>query len=117
MVITATDVAEAPTVATGNAEIEVDEMNGGCYIGLGNIAGTAAGDCPVDDNVNDENLYKKQDDDANDGVLRWELTGPDRRLFEFSTPGNGIGRRVHFRTRLTTKILRTLAETTYITLR
>ena len=97
VVITATDVPEAPTVATGNAEIEVDEMSGGCYIGLGNGAGMEAGDCPVDDNVSDENLYKKQDDDENDGVHGWELRGPDRSLFEFSTPENGIGRRVHFR--------------------
>ena len=97
VVITATDVPEAPTVARGNAEIEVDEMNGSCYIGLGNRAGAAAGDCLVDDNVSDENLYKKQDDDENDGVRRWELRGPDRSLFEFSTPDDGIGRRIHFR--------------------
>ena len=97
VLITATDVPEAPTVATGIAEIEVDEMNGGCYIGLGNRAGMAAGDCPVDDNVSEENLYKKQDDDENDGVLRWELMGPDSSVFQFSTPNDGIGRRVHFR--------------------
>ena len=97
VVITASDVPEAPKVTTGNAVIEVVEMNADCYIGLGNRAGTAAGDCPVDDNVSDENLYKKQDDDANDGVRRWELSGPDRSLFQFSTPADGIGRRVHFR--------------------
>ena len=91
--VIATDVPEAPRVTEGNAEIEVDEMNSAteCYVGLGNTKGA---DCEVTPNT--ENLYKKSDDDANDGVLRWELIGPDSGLFQFSTPGDGIGRRVHF---------------------
>ena len=35
VVITASDVPEAPKVTTGNAVIEVVEMNADCYIGLG----------------------------------------------------------------------------------
>ena len=61
-------------------------------------------DDDVDANTPDEmglrednpNLYKKEDDDRNDAP-RWELNGTDGSLFQFSTPADGIGRRIHFR--------------------
>ena len=94
--ITAIDVREAPRVTEGNAEIEIDEMNSynDRYVGLGNMEDENTG--VVTKNSDPENLYKKEDDDADDGVLGWELRGPDSSLFRFSTADGGIGRRVHF---------------------
>ncbi len=91
--ITATDVNEAPRVTAGNAELSVDEAdssNDDSYTGL-----------PTDDDGtnDDSNLYIRSEDDVVDRAS-WPdnpIPGPDGALFEYSTPGDGIGRRLHFK--------------------
>ena len=36
-------------------------------------------------------------DDDNVDAARWSISGPDGGLFEYSTPVDGIGRRLHFK--------------------
>ena len=94
----------------GMAEISIPELNGD-FIGLPNPVPPADdpdGDAvdanyPVEDVAvpgfngdPDMNLYKREEEDSNDG-LRWELEGDDGALFRFTTPHDGIGRRIHFR--------------------
>ena len=105
VVITVTDVNEAPKVTDGNSIIKVDEMNeskepkdnGQYYIGLGNtISDTAP--YTVNKNANKENYYKKYDEDPVDSH-DWPdnlIPGPDGQWFEYSTPDDGISRRLHF---------------------
>ena len=101
--ITATDVNEAPSVSSGMAEMSVDEIDSSKkdtditkYVGLGyEIVSEATEQTPIAGNPN---LYQRSDVDAND-VATWPepISGPDGRLFEYSTPGNSIGRRLHFK--------------------
>ncbi len=77
VVITATDVNEAPSIVSGNSEIFIFEGD--------ELSATTS-----------QNLYTKSDPDRNDAP-RWELNGDDGNLFQLSTPEDGIGRRIHFR--------------------
>ena len=74
--VTATDVNEAPVV-TGMAEITVAENSD-----------LAAAD----------SLYKVNDDDIDD-YSTWSILGPDKSLFEYSVPSDGIGRVLHFKSK------------------
>ena len=77
VVITATDVNEAPSIVSGDSEIFIYEGD----------------ELPA---TTTYNLYTKEDPDRNDAP-RWELNGDDGALFQLSTPADGIGRRIHFR--------------------
>ena len=104
--ITATDVDEAPGVTGGMAELSVCEVNSTpaegatAYVGLGLVAEDCA---PVDldgqdgTDTNNDNLYHRTEEDIVDRAT-WPapIAGPDGHLFEYSTPDNGIGRRLHF---------------------
>ena len=100
-----TDVNEAPKVTDGYSIIQVKEMNeskelkdnGQYYIGLGNEALDAA-PYTVTKNANNKNYYKKEDEDPVDSH-DWPdnlIPGPDGQWFEYSTPTDGISRRLHF---------------------
>ena len=106
VVVTVTDVAEAPKVSDGYAIIPVNEMNsskepsdnGQYYIGLGNTADLDTMPYTVTEHANTQNYYKVSDEDTVDSH-RWPddpITGPDGGLFEYSTPLDGISRRLHF---------------------
>ena len=104
--ITAYDVNEAPSVtAPGMAELSVNEVDSSKkdddvtkYVGLGYELTDA--DPPVKQLIPDPapNLYHWSEDDNVDSP-RWPepISGPDGALFEYSTPGDGIGRRLHFK--------------------
>ena len=105
VVITVTDVNEAPKVIDGYSIIQVDEMNeskepkdnGQYYIGLGNTALEVA-PYTITENANKQNYYKKEDEDPVDSH-DWPdnlIPGPDGQWFEYSTPDDGISRRLHF---------------------
>ena len=105
VVITVTDINEAPKVTDGYSIIQVNEMNeskkstdnGQYYIGLGNTASEAS-PYTVTENANQQNYYKVSDEDPVDSH-RWPdnfVPGPDGRWFEYSTPQDGISRRLHF---------------------
>ena len=105
VVVTVTDVEEAPKVTDGYAIIQVHEMNsskepsdnGQYYVGLGNTA-LAESPFTVTENANTQNYYKVSDEDPVDSH-RWPdnaVPGPDGRFFEYSTPDDGISRRLHF---------------------
>ena len=105
--ITATDVNEAPRITAGFFELVIDEENSvtGDFIGLPNPDTQVPGaedpdypDGPNNENYRgdpDKNLYQKTNEDADDAPS-WRLDGPDASHFKFSTPGDGIGRRIHF---------------------
>ena len=107
VVITVTDVEEAPKVTDGYSVIQVNEMNeskkmsdgGHYYIGLGNIADLTVDAGTITTNANNQNYYKVSDEDLVDSH-RWpespKIPGPDGEWFEYSTPDDGISRRVHF---------------------
>ena len=108
VVITVTDVNEAPKVIDGYSFIQVNEMNeskestdgADYYIGLGNTRNdnnTAedTSDDTVNDNANKQNYYQKMDQDPVDSH-DWTIAGPDGRWFEYSSPADGISRRLHF---------------------
>ena len=104
VIITATDVNEAPSVtAPGMAELSVNEVDSSKkdddvtkYVGLGYELTDA--DPPVKQLISDTppNLYHREDDDNVDAA-RWSISGPDGGLFEYSTPEDGIGRKLHFK--------------------
>ena len=107
VIITATDVNEEPSVtAPGMAELSelsVNEVDSSKkdddvtkYVGLGYEL--TDGDPPVKQLIADNppNLYHREDDDNVDAA-NWSISGPDGGLFEYSTPGDGIGRRLHFK--------------------
>ena len=96
---------EAPKVIDGYSIIQVDEMNeskelkdnGQYYIGLGNTALEVA-PYTITENANKQNYYKKEDEDPVDSH-DWPdnlIPGPDGQWFEYSTPDDGISRRLHF---------------------
>ena len=95
--ITATDVNEAPGV-TGMAELlvsEADSSDSNSYMGLG--LGLADDGTTVE--PNDTNLYKRDEEDVIDRA-QWDdspVPGVDGDLFQYSTPADGIGRRLHFK--------------------
>ena len=101
VIITATDVNEAPKIIDGMAELSVNEVDSSKkdtdvtkYVGLGyEIAQGAAVQSRIE---GAPNLYHRYEDDNVDSAT-WSISGPDRRLFEHSTPGDGIGRRLHFK--------------------
>ena len=104
VVITVTDVNEAPKVTDGYSIIQVNEMNesketkdgAAYYIGLGNE--DADNDGVVDEEYNKQNYYRKYDEDLVDSH-DWPdnlIPGPDGRWFRYSTPTDGISRRLHF---------------------
>ena len=115
VVITVTDVNEAPKVTDGYAIIQVNEVNSSkestdgadYYIGLGNVSNTNNSPEDTSDDTVDEggeesgtkqNYYKKDDEDPVDSH-RWPdnpIPGPDGRWFEYSSPVDGISRRLHF---------------------
>ncbi len=105
--IIATDVNEAPRVVSGMAEISINELDEGDFIGLPNPLANDPGDNPADPDYPtsteanyhgdpDMNLYKREDEDSNESHT-WELKGDDSALFQFGTPHDGIGRRIFFR--------------------
>ena len=104
VIITATDVNEAPNVTRpGMAELSVNEVDSSKkdddvtkYVGLGYELTDA--DPPVKQLIADNppNLYHREDDDNVDAA-RWSISGPDGELFEYSTPEDGIGRKLHFK--------------------
>ena len=101
VIITATDVNEAPKITDGMAELSVNEVDSSKkdtdvtkYVGLGYeiVQGTA-----VQSLIEGApNLYHRDEDDNVDSAT-WSISGADWRLFEHSTPGDGIGRRLHFK--------------------
>ena len=113
VVITVTDVNERPKVVDGYSFIQVNEMNeskeptdgADYYIGLGNtrnINGTAedTSDDTVNKDDNKQNYYQKNDEDPVDSH-DWTIANPsgmypDGRWFEYSSPPDGISRRLHF---------------------
>ena len=100
--ITATNVDEAPGVTDGMAELSVNEVNStnkNFYVGLGYVLTPGDGGDPatVDLAVGNPNLYHRTEEDILDRAFWPEpIAGPDGHLFEYSTPDNGIGRRIHF---------------------
>ena len=100
--ITATDVEEAPEVVRGSSEITINESNSTAMAGEVKFVplGYALND--DDDQVMDEtnpNLYHREEEDLVDRAT-WPddpIPGPDGHLFEYSVPGDGIGRRLHFK--------------------
>ena len=103
VIITVTDVNEAPKVTAGKSIIQVDEADSNkdiadgadYYIGLGNERDTTD-TAVVNEEANTENYYRKSDEDPVDSHT-WTLVGPDGALFEYSTPTDGISRRLHFK--------------------
>ena len=94
--IKATDVEEAPRVSSGARELIVDEQNGNVYRGLD--FAIADGIEPAEDQVAGvSNLYLRTEEDLID-VQIWPepISGDDGALFEYSTPDDSIGRRIHF---------------------
>ena len=103
--ITATHVNDAPKVTDGLAEISINEVDSSKkdsnvtkFVGLGYmLAGTAPSQTMVMDSA-DPNLYHRSDEDRVDrGIWPEPIAGPDGALFEYSTPDDGIGRRLHFK--------------------
>ncbi len=98
--ITATDVDEAPGVKDGMAELSVCEVNDGAYVGLGYNTEDCALATTTENamGMNNYNLYHRSEEDLLDRA-EWPepIAGPDGSLFEYSVPGNGIGRRLHFK--------------------
>ena len=101
VIITATDVNEAPKITDGMAELSVNEVDSSKkdtdvtkYVGLGyEIAQGAAVQSLIE---GAPNLYHRDEDDNVDSAT-WSISGADRLLFEHSTPADGIGRRLHFK--------------------
>ena len=100
--ITATNVDEAPGVTDGMAELSVNEVNSTAkddvvtkYVGLGYVVLEDATEQTL--LTTNPNLYHRTEEDILDRAFWPEpLAGPDGDLFEYSTPDNGIGRRIHF---------------------
>ena len=100
--IKATDVEEAPRVIAGARELSVNEADSSKkdpnvtkYVGLGyEIADGATEQTLIAD---DPTLYLRIEEDLVD-VQIWPepIAGPDGDLFEYSTPDDSIGRRLHF---------------------
>ena len=101
--ITAIDVNDAPKVTDGLAEISIDEVNSSKkdsdvtkFVGLGyEVAASATTQTLI---ATKPNLYHRSDEDRVDrGIWPEPIAGPDGALFEYSTPDDGIGRRLHFK--------------------
>ena len=96
VIITATDVNEAPTV-TGMAELMVNEADSGKknrYVGLGS---TEDEDGNITENSTITNVYRRSEEDAVDRAIWPEpIAGDDGHLFEYSVHTDGISRRLHF---------------------
>ena len=102
--ITAANVDEAPGVTDGMAELSVNEVKSTAmdsdvtkYVGLGYELNDDDNPTAMQLSVSNPNLYHRTEEDILDRAFWPEpLAGPDGHLFEYSTPGNGIGRRIHF---------------------
>ena len=102
--ITAKNVDEAPGVTDGMAELSVNEVNSTAkdddvtkYVGLGYVLAGPDGNQTMELADGNPNLYHRTEEDILDRAFWPEpLAGPDGQLFEYSTPDNGIGRRIHF---------------------
>ena len=102
--ITATNVDEAPWISEGAAELSVCEVDSDDdnFVGLGlnRDANCQAVDSDDDGNTdtNNDNRYRRTEEDFVDRAVWPEpIGGPDGSLFEYSTPGDGIGRNLHFK--------------------
>ncbi len=101
--ITASDVNDAPKVTDGLTEIFINEVDSSKkdsdvtkFVGLGYILTGMSPDQAMD--TDNPNLYHRDDEDRVDrGVWPEPIAGPDGALFEYSTPDDGIGRRLHFK--------------------
>ena len=100
--ITANNVDEAPTISEGAAELPINEVNSTAddddatkFVGLGYEVNDQGAVVMSDDNPN---LYHRSEEDTIDRAI-WPdpIGGPDGHLFEYSTPEDGIGRRIHFK--------------------
>ena len=101
--ITATDVEEAPWISEGEAELsvcEVDSDDSSSFVSLGynTVDCVAMLDDEEDMVANSNNRYRRTEEDSVDRA-EWPepIGGPDGHLFEYSTPGDGIGRNLHFK--------------------
>ena len=101
--VTATQVNDAPRISDGAAEISINEVNSSKkdtdvtkFVGLGYEVLT--GETAQTLMSNNPNLYHRSDEDRVDrGIWPEPIAGPDGRLFEYSIPDDGIGRRLHFK--------------------
>ena len=102
--ITAANVDEAPGVTGGMAELSVNEVistkkddDATKYVGLGYELTPNADPAAIRMIAHNPNLYHRTEEDVLDRAS-WPapIAGDDGALFEYSTPGNGIGRRIHF---------------------
>ena len=102
--ITAEDVDEAPGVTGGMAELSVNEVSSTKkdddvtkYVGLGYELTPDADTAAVRMIAHNPTLYHRTEEDVLDRAS-WPapIAGDDGALFEYSTPDNGIGRRIHF---------------------
>ena len=102
--VTATDVNDAPKVTDGLAEISINEVDSGKmdsdvtkFVALGKMIDPSDANAVIDDTTN-PNLYHRDDEDRVDrGIWPEPIAGADGALFEYSTPTDGIGRRLHFK--------------------
>ena len=102
--VTATNVNDAPRISDGAPEISINEVNSSKkdtdvtkFVGLGYEL-TDADPPEMQFDPTNPNLYHRSDEDRVDrGIWPEPLAGPDGRLFEYSIPDDGIGRRLHFK--------------------
>ena len=100
--ITATDVNDAPKVTDGLVEISIDDeqQDGQRAPSSWALATSWMVPSTTDDHMTrtNPNLYHRSDEDRVDrGIWPEPIAGPDGALFEYSTPEDGIGRRLHFK--------------------
>lgn len=100
--ITATDVEEAPWISEGAAELSVCEVDSDddSFVGLGYDTANCVADLDGNGDMvdNNDNRYRRTEEDSVDRAIWPEpIGGDDGHLFEFSTPGDGIGRNLHFK--------------------
>ena len=102
--IIASNVNEAPRIVSGMAEISINELDDGSFIGLPRPVPPDNVDTDYPAATSDQgyrgdpamNLYQWEDQDSNESPT-WSVAGADRALFRLDTPDDGIGRRLHFR--------------------
>ena len=119
--VTADNVNEAPSVTDGRAELfvrEADSSNKNEYFGLEYRLNPAPNLTNAPDNpinyywtgsawgakasaaATTDNLYHREEEDVVDRAIWPEpIAGPDGGLFEYSVPEDGIGRRLHFKSK------------------
>ena len=100
--ITANNVDEAPWISEGAAELSVCEVDSDddSFVGLGYNTTNCVAEVDGDGDMvaNNDNRYRRTEEDFVDRAIWPEpIAGPDGHLFEYSTPGDGIGRNLHFK--------------------